>query len=179
MSVPESKAIVKAATMETEQVKVVDVFESDKKKEFTKKNGEKGEILLPYRIRIEDSKGEIVSEEESTAALYTNKWLKKFYKGKTDYWNYTRNETLIAILEILRAKKHNLIDEIKEKGELNINHLRGVTFDAVLSKYENRKFINWVQTFFVNGVQVPEQEDNTPQVEKALAEHDPYDLPFN
>lgn len=174
MSVDKEKSFIKYLdTPETEKVKIEGVFESIK----TKQIGDR-EILLPYRIRIVDNKGKIVSEDETLPTLYAKDWSKKFYLNKKGYIAFTRDHNLLAIVEILRAKKNDIIVKAAIDSKFNINDLEGVEFEAVVSEYEENRFIDWIGTFRVNGVEVPDLKTKTEDKVEPETTVDPNDLPF-
>lgn len=161
--------MVKATSFETEEVKIEDVFESTEVDKFTDSEGKEVEVAKPFRIRIVDAKGDILSDDSTRKTLAAKNWLKKFYKNKEGYWNFTRNENLLAIMEILKAKNHKIAKELEEKGEFNINDLKGVKFDAVVGGNDVSRWISWVQTFMANGVEVPERSETSEKTEGAKA----------
>jgi hypothetical protein len=176
MSVDPKNATVKALNLDPVTVKIEDVFDSTEVKEFTKKDGTKGEIKLPYRIRIIAKKEGVVSEEDTQSAVNTNDWSKKFYT-KDGYVNYTRNQTLLAVIEILRKMEHKVAVELDEKGEFNINDLKNVKFEAILHTGDAGNWINWVLTFKHHGIPVP-QSDTKPEAKEEETEVDEDSLPF-
>lgn len=139
---------------EAEIVRIDDVFDSPES--ITLPSGDK--IEKPYRIRILDSKGEIVSDISTKKNLSAKNWEKKFYTNKSGYIAYTKDETLLAVIKVLTAMKHPLIKKLNEEGEFNINDLKNVTFEAVLTGGSEAKFrwVNWVETFKHHNISVPE-----------------------
>ena len=167
MAVPKDIATVKASGLETEKVKIEGVFPSNEEpQEFKRADGSTFKIERPYKIRIVDASGEIVSEDISTKSVSTPQWEKKFYE-KDGYWNYTRGEVLLAVMQILRETKHKIAVELEEKGEFNVNDLEGVEFDAVLAGNDGKKWINWVLTFAHYHIWVPERAKNSEVKEEA------------
>lgn len=159
-------ATVRASALEAEKVKVEGVFPSNEEpQEFKRADGSTFKIERPYRIRIVDSAGEIVSEDISTRSVSTPQWDKKFYE-KDGYWNYTRGEVLLAIMQILRQTKHKIAVELEEKGEFSVNDLEGIEFEAVLTGNGDKKWINWVLTFQHHGVWVPERSKEVTSVKQ-------------
>lgn len=177
MAVSAKNAIIKANSIETQKVKIEDVFESTDVDKITV-NGEDREIPKPFRIRIVDSKGEVLFDDSTRSTLNTPNWDKKFYENKSGYLTFTRGHTLLAIIQILRALNHPIAKKLDSDGELNINALKGVEFEAAIGTGEGSKFINWVQTFKANGVPTPEETkkeekkeptvDNSAMVEASL-----------
>lgn len=167
MAVKGENAIVKSG-YEVTKVKIEDVFDCD---EFdTLPSGD--EIKKPYRIRIVDEKGDVVSDNPTRATLTARDWHKKFYTNKNGYKAFTRDHDLLAIMKVLEALNHPLFKAYKEKKEMNINGLRSIAFDAVVSSGgEGGRWINWVATFRHYNIDTPEDEgtktettDNTKAV---------------
>lgn len=142
------------------KLKVKDIFSCDDFKEFSKPDGSIGKIEYPYRIQIVEGK-RTVSNEPTTASLYAKDWMKKFYKATTGSGNelvaYTRNHTLLALIEIMKAKNGLKI----ESGSMfNLNSIVGYEFEGVLVELKDRDpFIDWVSTFEHNGIKVPTLND--------------------
>lgn len=175
MAVPKDMATVKASSLETEKVKIEGVFPSNEEpQEFTRGDGSTFTVERPYRIRIVDMQGNIVSEDVSTKTVSTPKWDKKFYQ-KDEYWNYTRGEVLLAVMQVLRQMNRKIAKECDEEGEFNINDLEGVEFDAVVGQGDgSNRWINWVLTFVHHGVWTPERT-KSPEVKAEQAKEEASD----
>lgn len=132
---------------------------------LTKSIGNGKEIELPYTFIFTEG-SEIIDTQNTTKTLSTNKWSKKFYSNKEGYTNFTKDHALLAITKILER-----IDPEKYKscfidGKFDINKLEGLEFNAVVSESKDGvKFINWVGTFKVNNVDVPNPRDNSDIVQ--------------
>lgn len=166
MAVSKDKAMVsnKPATV---TAKITGVYESDKVEE---RGGYTFEY--PFRIRIEDGEGNILSDEETSSTLNTMNWSKKFYE-KDRYINYTRYETLLAIMTILRAKPELDKQKLVESDEFDINKIVGYEFEVVTG--DNGTFINWYRTLQYHGIEVP-QANESKEVETISDTNDT--LPF-
>lgn len=117
----------------------------------TKKDGTEMKFEYPYRIRIEDQEGNIVSEDSSSKARYAKDWSRKFYirtdpEGR-EFLGFTRHAVLLALCTI----SEKLGKELPKDDRKWI----GFEFEAILAGNDKVKFIDWVRTFQYYGINVP------------------------
>lgn len=150
-------------------LKVKDIFSCDEYKEFTNSKGEQSKIEFPYRIKIVEGK-RTVSDEPTTATMFAKDWRKKFYKAETSSGNelvaYTRNHTLLAIIELMKKTKGLKL----EKGEsFNLKNIEGFEFEGFLVELKDKDpFIDWPSTFEHNGIEVPQLDDFLSEEQRAV-----------
>lgn len=150
---------------EVTRVKIMDFADCDEVKDL----GNGNEIKFPLKITI--GKGnEGLLTERTTATRTTKNWTKKFYQNADGYWNYTRDNALLAVWTILIKTNPDAIAKCKTDKGLDVNKLIGAEFDAVVTEAGSGvKFINWISTFAVNDIETPENTiDNSKQVTQSL-----------
>lgn len=190
MPVPENKAVIEKPKPIVTRLKVMDV-------KVWNESEDKGTFIVEYPFKIEISKakkdkkmGEVVVESRRTTKTLTAKsWNKKFYV-KNDNVAFTWDHSLLALVTIM-LKKGDL--EAKQLEKFNVNDLIDYEFDGVVregisqSTGNNYMFIDWVTTFEVNGVRVPNVDElggSRKVVEEVKKEEvktnkvDPNDLPW-
>lgn len=142
------------------------------------------EIKLSYQFDFVSADKETWSEK-TTSYLTAKDWNKRFYVNKSGYTNYTRDQTLNALVQIFtKLGDKDVVDGMTNKS-LDIDLLIGKKFEAVLLvNSENQVYCDWVATFKANGVEVPNLEpkvvDNTNIVNSTLGGEvvNTDDLPF-
>lgn len=181
---------------------VVKITEIDKPHPYFEKTSLK--FAIEFKIKTEDKTVSIT--EETLPTMTAKDWNSRFYRKEYEgsdgnmYTNllYSRYQTLNALIKIFQAKGNGDVLEGMERGEFDIDKLVKQLFDVVVILTDQHQFIDWVETFKLNGVEVPElfeekkekpeaQKDNTKIVEEALGEKgkpsitpevDPDELPF-
>lgn len=165
---------------ETEKVRVDDIMPCEETKELP--NGR--EIKFPYKIKIVDQNGNVVFEERTTPTLKPRDWNKKFYLNSSGFVGYSRDNSLLALAAI---KQKTTGEVLPAQGNLNDTFI-GFEFEAAVIRTEGgNTFIDWVDTFRVNKVRVPNDSElkmtgtakENAAVEKEFGGEDPLaDLPF-
>lgn len=120
---------------------------------------------LPYELKysVPSLKAYVVTKTMQT--LKTDNWTKKFYL-KNDQVRFTRENDLLALMEVFKAKKDKDILLAVKESAMDIDLFIGKEFDAVVVEIKNPEdeaeqilIIDWVATFQANGVKVPTAEE--------------------
>lgn len=140
----------------------------------------RAKVALTIEVQVEGEKHTIVEKSQST--LQAKDWSRKFYIDKAGNTKYTRNQTVLALVEIFKAKKNaNLLEQLK-KGEgvdLELFLKKEFAVSFVWLEDTDTKFIDWYETLKLNGVKTPNlPSDNSDMVESELSE-DEDKLPFD
>lgn len=134
---------------------------------------------LPFELKysVPTLKSSVTAETMQT--LKTDNWNKKFYV-KNDQVRFTRENDLLALVEIFKAKKDKDILRAVETGEMDIDLFIGKEFDGVVVEINNPEdedekllIIDWVGTFMANGVKVPTPEELGHKQTSVMEELDP------
>lgn len=125
-----------------------------------------------------------VVTEESQSALSAKVWESKFYQDNYGNVRFTRNQALLAIVEIMKAIKNEKVIAELEKKTVDLEVLLKQPFKVALVIIEEKglKFIDWSETMKLNGAEIPTLEpkasDNTKLIEDTLVDESDSDLPF-
>lgn len=157
MPIPKKESKIKYGnSFETQRVEIEDINPCDE----THKMPNGGEISFPYRIRIVDSEGDIISDNRTTKQTFVEDWKNgsHFYTNPKGYMTFSRDRDLLAIVTILKKKNYKALRDVEAGDEFDINDLIGAKFDAVLADVETGRFIDWTRTFMANDIEVPRSE---------------------
>lgn len=158
MPLPKSEAVVKyGSSIDVHRVTIEDIMPCKEEKDLP--GG--GKIKFPYSISFVDEDEDSIQTVNTTRTMRANNWSSKFYLNKKGYISFSANNELLAIMEILKATKHKLVKNLEEGEEFDLNDLISVEFEAAIGTYEDTRFIDWVNTFRHNGVEVPDLKEKS------------------
>lgn len=172
---PSKNSIIKPRELDIRKIEIRDVSDSHEQKDI----GNGKVIEFPYLLELvtfnDNNKEVSLTVDPSQSVLEPKEWSKKFYTNKDGYTAFTRNHELTAVYQILKNKDQL---DISEEG-FDVNSLIGKFFEGVVVINDNYKFVDWIDTFKHNDINVPDlNSKKTNQEETEEESIDPNDLPF-
>lgn len=117
--------------------------------------------ILKYALTFKAKGFNVEFRLKTMETLRAKDWNKKFYLSEKGDVRFSRENDLMAIYQILLAKKIPEVVKGTEANDLDIDDFMNKEFECVYiqATENNDAFIDWVATFKANGVPVPTAEE--------------------